>query len=72
MKKIGIVLVKRLLKAVHRLLDGLLIDRTTGGSMRNRILDRSLDSSYQEMAEDEEHEKEALEWAEAMIADIDS
>ena len=30
----------------------------------------NLDSAYREMAQDDERESEALEWAEAMIGDV--
>ena len=32
----------------------------------------NLDSAYREMAQDDERESEALEWAEAMIGDVGS
>ena len=33
-------------------------------------INENLDSAYQEMAQDEEREAEALEWAEAIIGDV--
>ncbi len=33
-------------------------------------IDENLDAAYREMAQDEEREAEALEWAEATIGDV--
>ncbi len=37
---------------------------------RPHVVGKNLDRSYQEMAEDQEREKEALEWCNALIGDI--
>ena len=38
--------------------------------IRPHIIGVDLESAYRQMAEDESHESEALEWAEATIGDI--
>ncbi len=37
---------------------------------KQQNINENLDSAYGEMAQDEEREAEALEWAEAMIGDV--
>ncbi len=36
---------------------------------KQQNINKNLDAAYREMAQDEEREAEALEWAEAMIGD---
>jgi predicted CopG family antitoxin len=38
--------------------------------VRPHVVDVDLEESYRQMAADEEHEREALEWAEATIGDV--
>lgn len=37
---------------------------------RPHVVETDLDAGYRAMAADEEHEKEALEWSENLIADV--
>jgi len=37
---------------------------------RPHVLGKELEAGYQQMAQDEEHEAEALEWAEAAVGDV--
>ena len=38
--------------------------------VRPHVLGEDLEAAYRQMAQDEAHEAEALEWAEAMIGDV--
>ncbi len=46
------------------------ISRFIENLLRPYVLHPDLESGYQAMAHDEEHEAEALEWAEALIGDV--
>ena len=37
---------------------------------KKKNINENLDSAYRDMAQDEEREAEALEWAEAIIGDV--
>ena len=70
-RKISNFLIENVSKSLYPLMKRLSISQSTERLMRNRISDRSLESAYRDMARDEERESQALEWAEAMIGDID-
>lgn len=38
--------------------------------LKSHVLEMDLDEGYRQMAQDEKREQEALEWAEATIADV--
>jgi putative NADPH-quinone reductase len=38
--------------------------------VRPHVLDHDLEAAYQQMAQDEAREAEALEWAEATLSDV--
>ncbi len=46
------------------------IDRFIEDLVRPHVIYHDLETAYQDMARDEEREKEALAWAEATIGDI--
>lgn len=46
------------------------ISRFLNDLARPHVVEDDLDAAYREMAADEEREREALEWAEATIADV--
>ena len=56
---------------MHRVIGRGSISRFIEDLVRPHVMELDLEAGYREMAKDEEHEKEALEWAEAMIGDVD-
>ena len=59
-------------RSVKRLVAPIIQETSGVGLSMNKDQNTSenLDSAYREMAQDEEREAEALEWAEAMIGDV--
>ena len=46
------------------------VEDTARDICRPHVLGKELEAGYQQMAQDEEHEAEALEWAEATVGDV--
>jgi phosphoenolpyruvate synthase/pyruvate phosphate dikinase len=46
------------------------ISRFIEDLVRPHVLDQDLETAYQQMAQDEGHEVEALEWLEATVRDV--
>lgn len=46
------------------------ISRFIEDLVRPHVLDKELEAAYEQMAQDEEREAEALAWAEATIGDV--
>ena len=70
-KKLTVTMDEKVYEAMHRVIGRGSISRFIEDLVRPRVMEQDLEAGYREMAKDEEHEKEALEWAEAMIGDID-
>ncbi|MCH7712081.1 MAG: addiction module antitoxin [Chloroflexi bacterium] len=70
-KKLTVTMDERVYEAMHRVIGRGSISRFIEDLVRPHVMEQDLEASYQEMAKDEERENEALEWAEAMIGDID-
>jgi predicted CopG family antitoxin len=62
---------EKVYEAMHRVIGRGSISRFIEDLVRPHVMELDLEAGYREMAKDEEHEKEALEWAEAMIGDVD-
>ena len=70
-KKLTVTMDERVYEAMHRIIGRGSISRFIEDLVRPHVMELDLEAGYREMAKDEEHEKEALEWAEAMIGDVD-
>ncbi len=71
-KKLTITLDERVYYALHRNVGKGLISQFIEDLVRPYVIEADLQAAYREMAEDEERESEALEWAEATIGDVGS
>jgi hypothetical protein len=69
-KKLTITLDPEVYEGLHRRVGRRRISRCIETLVRPHVLHEDLEAGYRAMAEDEAHEAEALEWAEAMIGDV--
>ena len=69
-KKLTITLDERVYEGLHAVIGRRRISRFIEDLVRPQVLFPDLEAAYQQMAEDEEREAEALEWAEATIGDV--
>lgn len=71
-RKLTITIDEEVYHALHRQIGRGNISAFIEGLVRPRVYtDADLDAGYREMAADEEAEREALEWAEAFMGDIE-
>ena len=69
-KKLTITVEERVYEGLHEVIGPRRISRFIEDLVRPHVLFPDLEEAYKEMAQDEEREVEALEWAEAMIGDV--
>ena len=69
-KKLTITLDERVYQGLHTVVGRRLISRFIEDLVRPYVVHQDLDAAYQEMAQDEVREAEALEWAEATVGDV--
>lgn len=69
-KKLTITVEEGVYEGLHRVIGRRKISRFIEELVKPYVLRRSLESAYQQMAQDEVREKEALAWAEATIGDV--
>lgn len=69
-KKLTITLDERVYDGLHRVVGRGSISQFIEDLVRPHVVNRDLDTAYKEMAQDENRESEALEWAEATIGDV--
>ena len=70
-KKLTVTIDEKVYEAMHRVIGRGSISRFIEDLVRPQVMELDLEANYRDMAKDEEHEKEALEWVEAMVGDID-
>ena len=70
-KKLTITLDAKVYAGLHRVIGRRRISRFIEDLVRPHVLDQDLDAAYQQMAQDEGREAEALEWSEATVRDVD-
>ena len=70
-KKLTVTMDERVYEAMHRVIGRGSISQFIEDLVRPHVMEQDLEAGYREMSKDEEHEREALEWVEAMIGDID-
>jgi predicted CopG family antitoxin len=69
-KKLTITIDEQVYEGLHAVIGRRRISRFIEDLVRPYVLHRDLEAAYQQMAEDEEREAEALEWAEATVGDV--
>ncbi len=69
-KKLTITVDEHVYRGLHKVVGRRRISRFIESLVRPHVLQDELAAAYREMAEDEEREAEALEWAEATAMDI--
>jgi predicted CopG family antitoxin len=69
-KKLTITLDENVYEGLHNVVGRRKISRFIEDLVRPHVLSHDLESAYMEMAQDEEREAEALEWAVATVGDV--
>ena len=69
-KKLTITLDERVYDGLHTVIGRRRISRFIESLVRPHVLGKDLEIAYQQMAQDEAREAEALEWAEAAVGDV--
>lgn len=69
-KKLTITLDEQVYEGLYRVVGAGNISQFIESLVRPHVTDEDLDAAYAAMAQDEEREAEALEWAEALIGDV--
>jgi predicted CopG family antitoxin len=69
-KKLTITIDEQVYEGLHTIIGRRRISRFIEDLVRPHVMFPDLEAAYQQMAEDEEREAEALEWAEAMVGDV--
>jgi len=69
-KKLTITIDERVYEGLHAVIGRRRISRFIEDLVRPQVLLPDLEAAYRQMAEDEEREAEALEWAEATVGDV--
>jgi hypothetical protein len=69
-KKLTITLDGRVYDGLHTVIGRRRISRFIESLVRPHVLGKDLEAAYQQMAQEEAREAEALEWAEATVGDV--
>ena len=69
-RKLTITLDEQVYQGLHTVIGRRRISQFIESIVRPHVLEQGLAAAYQQMAADEEREKEALEWAETTIGDV--
>ena len=69
-KKLTITIDEQVYEGLHKVIGRGRISRFVEDLVRPYVLFQDLEAAYQQMAQDEERELEALEWAEATVGDV--
>lgn len=69
-KKLTITIDERVYEGLHAVIGRGRISRFIEDLVRPHVLHNDLEAAYAQMAQDEERESEALEWAEVTIGDV--
>lgn len=69
-KKLTITIDENVYDGLYKVVGRRQISRFIEQLVRPHVLHKELDAAYQQMAQDEARETEALKWAEATIADV--
>jgi siroheme synthase (precorrin-2 oxidase/ferrochelatase) len=69
-KKLTITLDDQVYQGLHTVIGRRRISRFIEAIVRPHVLASDLNTAYQQMAQDERREEEALEWSEATLGDV--
>ncbi|MFI5455830.1 MAG: addiction module antitoxin [Isosphaerales bacterium] len=69
-KKLTITVDQRVYDGLHTVVGRRRISKFIESLVRPHVIGKDLEVAYQQMAQDEAREAEALEWAEATVGDI--
>jgi predicted CopG family antitoxin len=69
-KKLTITLDEQVYEGLYRVIGRRHISQFIESLVRPHVLNAELEEGYRQMAQDEAHEAEALEWIEALIGDV--
>ncbi|TEU16879.1 MAG: addiction module antitoxin [Anaerolineales bacterium] len=69
-KKLTITIDEQVYEGLHAVIGRGRISRFIEDLIRPYVIYQELEAAYREMAQDEEREAEALEWAEATVGDV--
>ena len=69
-RKLTITLDEQVYEGLHHVIGRRRISEFIESLLRPHVLGKELEAAYQQMAQDEEREAEALEWAEATSGDV--
>jgi hypothetical protein len=69
-KKLTITLEDRVYRGLHTVVGRRRISRFIETLVRPYVIGKDLTAAYRQMAQEEEREAEALEWAEATVGDV--
>jgi predicted CopG family antitoxin len=69
-KKLTITIDEQVYKGLHAVIGRRRISRFIEDLVRPYVIHQELEAAYKRMAQDEEREAEALEWAEATVGDV--
>jgi predicted CopG family antitoxin len=69
-KKLTITIDEQVYEGLHRRIGGRQISQFIESVVRPHVVDAELEAAYAEMAADEAREREAHEWAEALVGDV--
>lgn len=61
---------EKVYEGLRRVIGPRRISRFIEDLVRPHVIDEELEAAYQQMAEDERRESEALEWAEGTVGDV--
>ena len=69
-KKLTITIDEKVYEGLHTVIGRGRISRFIEDLVHPHVIPKDLDAAYRQMAQDEEREAEALEWAEATVGDV--
>ena len=69
-KKLTITIDEQVYEGLHTVIGRGRISRFIEDLVRPHVIHQELEDAYKQMAQDEEREAEALEWAEATVGDV--
>jgi len=69
-KKLTITIDEHVYEGLHKMIGRGKISQFIESLLRPHVMGTELELAYQQMAQDESREGEAVEWAEAMIGDV--
>jgi len=69
-RKLTITLDEQVYEGLHQVIGRRRMSAFIESLLRPHVIETDLEAGYQQMAQDQDHETEALEWAEATCGDV--